>query len=176
MKFKIRKYQQTTFETCLAVCLLNILGVKITPKREREIFYYALNFSKDNFVVGHLDFVARKFGAKIDFYIDNKSFFNFIKKFKFSKNISLIQEKINLKLIDKLLKISPVIVYLDAYYLLKIVHYPHFIIVIKKLNDEYKIFDPWQGKIKNMNSKILSKSISSLRNHLKFCPLLITKA
>ncbi|MEM5813350.1 MAG: hypothetical protein QXU71_03250, partial [Candidatus Aenigmatarchaeota archaeon] len=35
------------------------------------------------------------------------------------------------KLIDKLIKILPVIVYVDSYYLWKVSHYPHFITVIK---------------------------------------------
>ena len=80
----IQKYEQTTLETCLAVDLLNLVGVKISQKLEKEIINYALDFSKDNFTIGHLDFVAKKFNVRLDFYVDNKSFFNFIKKFKFS--------------------------------------------------------------------------------------------
>ncbi len=171
----IQKYEQTTFETCLAVDLLNLVGVEISQKLEREVINYALDFSKDNFTIGHLDFIAEKFNARLDFYVDNKSFFNFIKKFKFSDKINLIQEKITLKLINKLIKISPVIVYVDSYYFWKISHYPHFIIVIKKSKNGYKIFDSWDGKIKYINSTTLSKSIISLRNLLKFCPQLIQK-
>ena len=171
----IQKYKQTTFETCLAVDLLNLVGTEISQKKEREVLNYALDFSKDNFTIGHLDFIARKFNARLDFYVDNKPFFNFIKKFKFLDKINLIQEKINLKLIDKLIKISPVIVYVDSYYLWKVSHYPHFIIVIEKSKNSYKIFDSRDGKIKNINSTTLSKSIISLRNLLKFCPQLIQK-
>lgn len=87
----------------------------------------------------------------------------------------MIQEKIDLKLIDKLIKISPIIVYVDSYYLWKVSHYPHFIIVIKNQKNGYKIFDPWDGKIKQISSFMLSKSIISLRNHLKFSPQLIQK-
>ncbi len=171
----IQKYEQTTFETCLAVDLLNLIGVEISQKLEREFINYALDFSKDNFTVGHLDFIAKKFNVWLNFYVDNKPFFNFIKEFKFSNKITLIQEKIDLKLISKLIKISPIIVYVDSYYLWKVSHYPHFIIVTKKSKNGYKIFDPWDGKTKNINSNILSKSISSLRNRLKFCPQVIQK-
>ncbi|RMG82926.1 MAG: hypothetical protein D6707_01955, partial [Bacteroidetes bacterium] len=96
-------------------------------------------------------------------------------KFNFSNKINLIQEKINLKLINKLIKISPVIVYVDSYYLWKVSHYPHFIIVVEKSKNGYKIFDSWDGKIKQVNSNVLSKAIISLRNLLKFCPQLIQK-
>ncbi len=171
----IQEYEQTTFETCLAVDLLNLVGAEISKKIEREVINYALDFSKNNFTIGHLDFIAKKFNTKFDFYVDNRMFFNFIKKFNFSNKINLIQEKINLKLVSKLIKTSPVIVYVDSYYLWKINHYPHFIIVIEKSKDGYKIFDSWDGKIKNINSATLSKSIISLRNLLKFCPQLIQK-
>ena len=171
----IQKYEQTTLETCLAVDLLNLVGVKISQKLEKEIINYALDFSKDNFTIGHLDFIAKKFNVGLDFYVDNKQFFRFIKKLNFSNKINLIQKKIDLKLIDKLIKISPVVVYVDSYYLWKVSHYPHFIIVIGKSKKGYKIFDSWDGKIKNINSTTLSKSIISLRNLLKFCPQLIQK-
>jgi hypothetical protein len=46
---------------------------------------------------------------------------------------------------------------------------------MKKLKNGYKIFDPWDGKIKDINSAVLSKGIISLRNLLKFCPQLIQK-
>ena len=172
---KIQNYAQTTFETCLAVDLLNLVGTEISQKKEREVINYALDFSKDNFTIGHLDFIARKFNVGLDFYVDNKPFFNFIKKFKISNKVNLFQEKIDLKLINKLIKISPVIVYVDSYYLWKICHYPHFIIVIEQSKNGYKIFDPWDGKIKHIDSNVLSKAIISLRNLLKFCPQLIQK-
>jgi hypothetical protein len=149
--------------------------MEISQKIERKVLDYALDFSKDNFTIGHLDFIANKFNVVLDFYVDNKPFFNFIKKFKFSDKINLLQEKIDLKLINKRIKISPVIVYVDSYYLWKVSHYPHFIIVIEKSKSDYKIFDSWDGKIKQINSETLSKAIISLRNLLKFCPQLIQK-
>ncbi|MEM5835062.1 MAG: hypothetical protein QXL09_02040 [Candidatus Aenigmatarchaeota archaeon] len=71
----IQKYEQTTCESCLAVNLLNLIGVEITPKIEKEVLYYALEFSKYNFVIGHLDFIANKFNVEFDFYIDNRVLF-----------------------------------------------------------------------------------------------------
>ncbi len=171
----IQEYEQTTFETCLAVNLLNLIGVKISKKLERKVIDYALDFSKENFTIGHLDFIAKEFNVGLDFYVDNKTFFNFMRELKFSNKINLIQKKIDLKLINKLIKISPVIVYVDSYYLWKVSHYPHFIIVIEKSKNGYNIFDPWDGKIKRIGSNVLSKAISGLRNILKICPQLIQK-
>lgn len=173
---KIQNYAQSTFETCLAVNLLQLSQTKISKDRELQVINYALNFSKNNFTIGHLDFVAKQFNTQLNFYVDNKSFFNFIKKFKFSNNIKLAQQKINLKFINSLIKKFPAIVYVDSFYLWKVSHYPHFIIVIEKFKNRYKLFDPWDGKTKYISSSILSKAIVSLRNNLKFCPQLITKA
>ena len=157
----IQEYAQSTFETCLAVDLLNLIGTNISQKIVREAIDYALDFSKDNFTIGHLDFIAKKFNTSLNFYVDHKSFFNFIKKFTFSNKINLLQERIYLKLIDKLIKTSPVIVYIDAFSLWKITHAPHFIIVIENYKNGYKIYDPWDGKTRIINSKVLSKAIIS---------------
>ncbi|HLD73137.1 MAG TPA: hypothetical protein VJA23_06160 [Candidatus Nanoarchaeia archaeon] len=171
----IQEYTQSTFESCLAVDLLNLTETKISPKKERKVLDYALDYSKYHFTLGHLDFVATEFKVGLDYYIDNKLFFNFTKQFRFSGKINLFQEKIDLRLIDKLIKTSPVIVYLDAFVIWKITHAPHFIIVIENSRKGYKIYDPWDGKIRLINSTVLSKAIISLRNLLKYCPQLIQK-
>jgi len=121
----IQEYTQSTFESCLAVDLLNLTETKISPKKERKVLDYALDYSKYHFTLGHLDFV--------------------------------------------------VIVYLDAFVIWKITHAPHFIIVIENSRKGYKIYDPWDGKIRLINSTVLSKAIISLRNLLKYCPQLIQK-
>lgn len=52
-------------------------------------------------------------------------------------------------------------------------HYPHFVILIA-LNDNYSvIFDPWDGKEKKIATKLLIRSVQSLRNKLKISPKLI---
>ncbi len=169
----IQEYEQTTFETCLSVSLLNLLNVKISKKKELELFIHALKFSKKDFSIGHLDYVVKKFNKKLDLYVDEGVCFNYIKQFTFSKKIFLIEEKINIKLVNKLLEKKPTILYIDSYYLYKIAHYPHFIIVIKKVKEQYEIFDPWDGKIKQVPIKTISKAIISLRNHIKLCPKII---
>ncbi|NQU78882.1 hypothetical protein HQ545_03880 [Candidatus Woesearchaeota archaeon] len=172
---EIQNYAQTTFETCLAVNLLQLTEKKISKKEELNTINYAMNFSKDNFTIGHLDFMAKNHNLGLDFYVDNKWFLAFINKFKFSNKIDVIHKKIDLNLINDRIKISPAIVYLDSFALWKITHAPHFIIVIQPTKYGYKIYDPWDGKIKTISSDTLSKGIINLRNLLKYCPQLIQK-
>ena len=79
-------------------------------------------------------------------------------------------------MIDRYLEKYPIL-YLDAYYLFKKSHYPHFVTILGKERKgkelRYRIYDPWDGREKLIKSKILSKSISSLRNYLKMVPEMI---
>ncbi len=172
----IQNYAQTTFETCLAVNLLQLTGEKISKEEELRLINHAMNFSKDNFTIGHLDYIAKNYNLELEFYVDNSWFFNFINKFRFSEKIKVFHKKIDLNLIDSQIEISPVIVYLDSFVLWKITHAPHFIIVIQRIKDNYKIYDPWDGKIKEISKTSLSRGIINLRNLLKYCPQLIRTA
>lgn len=146
---------QKTCEGCLAVSLFYLLGLESTKEDEILCLTHALKFTKWDFTKGHLDYVAKLTNIKL-YRITEKSI------------------KINVWLIDKLLRKSPLILYTDFYVYHKILHYPHFIVVVnKKKNGLYKIFDPWDGKYKMSSPKMLSKSISSLRNKLKFIPQII---
>ena len=167
-------YEQTTYETCLACCLLQFIdSVKLNQDLELECINYSMKFSKEDFVIGHLNFITEKFGIEIERIVDNKLFFDYIMKIKTSELIHTEVKKINLDLIDNLLQKSSVILYIDAYYFYKIVHYPHFITVLNKEGKNYKLLDNWDGKEKIIDEEILSQSIISLRNHLKFCPQII---
>lgn len=172
---EIQNYAQTTFETCLAVDLLQLTEKEISKDLELKTINYAMIFSKDNFTIGHLDFIAKNYDLMLDFYVDNNWFLNFINKFKFSNKIKAFHKKIDLNLINDHIKISPVIVYVDSFALWKITHAPHFIIVIQQTKDGYQIYDPWDGKTRVITSDTLSKGIINLRNLLKYCPQLIQK-
>ena len=141
---------QSTFEGCLAVCLLKLTNQKVTKKKELEIILHALKFSKWNFTEGHLDFFKKQ---KLKQIVEKKN-------------------KLSLSIIDELLKKSEVIVYTDAFAYWKIKHYPHFVLVKNKSGSSYKVFDPWDGKIKIMPRKTLSASSLSLRR-LGFSPQVI---
>ena len=63
-------------------------------------------------------------------------------------NIALLQAKINLNLLDKTLLNNKVIIYIDNYFLQKLVHAPHFVIVDSLTDEGYLLLDPWDGKEK----------------------------
>jgi hypothetical protein len=174
----IQKYTQTTYETCLAVSLLQavdkIKPIKINQKIELEVINHSMKFSRDDFVAGHLDYITNHFNVNIQRIVDNKSFLNYINKIKTSSKIANKVEKVTLQLIDETLKQNQPIVYIDAYTLFGYYHAPHFITVLEKQNNNYKIFDTWDGKTKTISGEKLSNAISSLRNHLKFAPQIIT--
>jgi hypothetical protein len=173
----IQKYTQTTYETCLACSLLQavdqITPIKINKEIELELITHSMKFSKEDFVVGHLDYISKNFKVNILRIVDNKPFYDYIKKIKTDSKITTKVAKIDLKLIDSYLESTKPIVYIDAYTFFKISHAPHFITVLKKIDDKYEIFDPWYGKSMIIKAQILYDSISSLNNHLLFCPQLI---
>ena len=92
--------------------------------------------------------------------------------------LKLVNIKIDLKLINKLLEKGNVGVYCDAYYPYTpnsgYVHAPHFIVGLKKAGNFIEVADPWDGQIKQWPVKEINKAIISLRNHLKYSPVLIT--
>ena len=166
----IKPYKQTTFETCLAVCLMLMAGIKPTYKREVQICKMGRGF---NFAKGQLNYLARNLGKDLAVFVDNKTYF---RKFKrdLHKKIVAQNEKIDLRMLKSKLINGPVIIYLDSYYLHKEIHYPHFVLSFDSHRNRIQIMDPWIGKIKWIPEQKIKKGIISLRNHLRFCPLAIT--
>lgn len=172
----IQKYTQTTYETCLACCLLQavdrIKPLKISQKLELDCLNHSLMFTRDDFTIGHLDFIAKKFKVNIRRIVDNKPFLMYVKKLKSSPFITTEVQKIGLKLLNKLIDKKPII-YIDAYYLFGMYHCPHFVTVLDHVGETYKIFDTWSGREILVEGKKLRKSISSIRNSMKLCPQVI---
>jgi len=160
--------KQSTYETCLASCLLMITDGP--RKDEIEIWKHGWKF---NYLIGQLNCVASKYGKKLEAYVENKYYFNQLQKQK-RKGVEIINKKIDTKLIGELLKDGKVIVYLDIYYLQNILHAPHFVLALEKDKDFMKIADPSSGKIKKISIGILQEGIDGLRNHLKYSPVLVT--
>ena len=180
---KIQRYKQKIPEGCLARSLLILLeksnNIKINDKLELDLFNFALHFSRENFIMGHLEKFSKKFNQKVKWIVDTQVYYDFTKKLKLSKKINLEKQKINLETIDKLLP-KPLIVYIDQFYLWNKkqnlyykYHYPHFIVILKKQKKGYIILDPNDGEEKLISSKLLSQSVSELRNKLWFSPQII---
>ncbi len=85
------KRAQSTYEGCLACCILQavkrIKNIKISKKFELNCLIHSLKFSKHDFVIGHLDFIAKNFNVKIRRIVDNKKFYYYVKKIKSSSKI-----------------------------------------------------------------------------------------
>lgn len=159
--------KQSTYETCLASCLLMIADGP--RKDEIEIWKHGWKF---NYLIGQLNYIAGKYGKKIEAYVENKYYFSQLQKEK-NRRIHLVNKKIDALLINKLLKKGKVIVYFDIYYLQHILHAPHFILAIEQNGDFIKIADPSDGKVKKISMGTIEKGIAGLRNHLKYSPVLI---
>ncbi|HBE90922.1 MAG: hypothetical protein A3E37_00520 [Candidatus Andersenbacteria bacterium RIFCSPHIGHO2_12_FULL_46_9] len=160
--------KQSTYETCLACCLLMMADKK--EEDEIEIWKHGWKF---NYLIGQLNYVAREYEKEIGAYVENEYYFKELQKQR-GKRVRLTNKKIDTNLISRLLQDGKVIVYLDCYYLQKVVHAPHFVMAVKQEKEFIEIADPFDGKLKKINEGIISKAIDSLRNHLKYSPILIT--
>jgi ABC-type bacteriocin/lantibiotic exporter with double-glycine peptidase domain len=168
----MKTYKQTTCETCLASSLLLLAGVKSNQNKEMEILTYGLKFTKWNFSIGQLDFVARKYRKTIVTYVEDRRLYNLFRRLPISERIKVVQANIGLKLIKRLVK-RPLIVYVDDYLFRKELHYPHFVVVWQLERNNFLITDPWDGKMKRLTPLSLSKGIKLLKNTLKFSPQII---
>jgi len=174
----MKRYTQTTYESCLACCLLQAVDrvkpIEINQKLELDCVNHSMKFSKEDFVIGHLDFIAKQYNIPFKRIVDNKQVHNYLKTLKFSKKIKTEVKKIDIKLIDKYIDKQPIIA-IDFYYLLKAFpyHYPHFITVLGKKGDKYHIFDTWQGKERYIDREMLAEALYSLRDYILFSPEMI---
>ena len=162
-------YKQTTYESCLSVALMQLLGIKPSRSKEINIWKSGWDF---NFLIGQVNYVSNKYDKKITICVENPLYLNDLKK-QNSSYVSLIHKRIDSKLINSLLRYGKFIIYLDNYYIQKVTHAPHFILIQKENKNDYLISDPWDGKQKLINKKTIHKAVSSLRNHLKFSPIII---
>ena len=162
--------KQSTYETCLACCLLMV----VDGKRKDEIEIWKHGWEIGQYLIGQLNYVANKYGKSVEAYIENKYYFNQLENQK-EKKVKLINKKIDTKLLGKLLENGPVILYSDRYnpdgagY----VHAPHFTLALEQKDKSFKIADPFDGKLKEISAKDVRKRIGSLRNHLKYSPVLV---
>jgi ABC-type bacteriocin/lantibiotic exporter with double-glycine peptidase domain len=176
-------YRQKHPETCLAKCLMILVekeqGKELPDSYELEILNYSFKHDRESISRGHLEKIAKDFGLNLNWIVDTKIFYDFTMQKSLPKKVNLTLEKINLKLIDSLLS-KPLILYVDRFYLWKEefglyykYHYPHFIIVSKRVGDKYEIIDPDDGLVRLIEKQKLSKAIISLKNHLWFSPQVI---
>lgn len=168
MNFK--PYKQKTLEGCLPVCLMLLTKGEATEKEELELATEGIK-TKISYALKILNVFSEKYGTNFDVYVDNYYFLKDLEKNFENKNIKLVFQTIDSALMNS--TTTPYILYIDAHEGFH-PHAPHFIIV-ESVNDDntYNIFDPWLGERRMVENFALQKSVSQLRDHLLFCPLLI---
>lgn len=170
-------FTQSTPESCLACCLLLLATpwrcASVFRRHELACLIHALRFSKHDFVAGHLHYIHRHFSVRVKRIIDSKTEPRPLCHVKRVPGIAIERKPIDLNMLSTMLSSRPAIMYLDAYTLYHVHHYPHFIILLAKKRQRFLAFDPWDGKKKLLPNEIVSDSIQLLREHLRMCPQVI---
>lgn len=138
---------------------------------------HAMKFSKQDFVSGHLDYVVTHFGVHVIRVIDVDLGGRRYSKTRRQDGVRIEQSRIDLAMLERLVSVAEPILYVDAFVLFGVHHYPHFITVLRKTSTGFRIFDPWDGGEKELRSEIIVRGIVLLRKHLCFIPqiLIVTK-
>ena len=167
---------QSTCESCLSVCLMALLrlrGRHVRDSEETKILMQGLIFTKLDYAIGQLIYVANKFAVKIEQYTDFPSFNEQLLRLDMPESVRLLPARNTKRLITRLVAKSRVIIYMDKYDLDGIYHYPHFVLLTKMSKDAAVFFDPWDARMKKMPANMLMKSIRSVRNRLGISPKII---
>src|SRR3989344_5994066 len=126
---------QSTCESCLSVCLMALLrlrGRHVRDSEETKILMQGLIFTKLDYAIGRLIYVANKFAVKIEQYTDFPSFNEQLLRLDMPGSVRLLPARNTKRLITRLVAKSRVIIYMDKYDLDGIYHYPHFVLAPKK--------------------------------------------
>lgn len=168
--------EQKTCESCLAVCLMGLLrreGIEVDEGEEIKILMAGLTFTKKDYATGQLVYVCNKYGVDIESYVDYPSFHSVLTGIAAPPSLKTMQKAIEYDFMTKMMKESPAVVYMDMFYLNGEYHYSHFV-VLNSLNEQYaRISDPWDGRIKDMDTKYFMKAVESVNLHLGISPRLI---
>lgn len=159
--------KQSTYESCLACCLLMIIDQD--NQDEIEIWKHGWNF---NYLIGQLNYVSKKYDCKLEVFVENIYYFNQLNRQK-EGGIKLENQEIDAKLLSHILETGKAIVYLDHYYLDGVVHSPHFVVAMSEVEDKIEIADPGDGEIKMVPKDTIIKAINSLRSYMLYSPVLI---
>ena len=175
--------KQKHFETCLARSLMTLLkickDVDLPDAYEIDTLIHSMKFERDNISLGHLDKITKDFDVDIEWVVDSRIFYEFTKN-KLMKGILMIKRGINKEIISKKIKSSPIIVYLDGFYLWEKnwelyfkYHFPHFVILLSEDKKDYTLIDPNDGITKKISKKKILEGIKSLKRRLWMSPMII---
>jgi len=169
--------QQSTPETCLACCLLRSVESSTSGRAFRQLeltcFVHAMKYSKFDFVVGHLDYMTARYLVRIHRIMDRGRYPRPGARASAPRNVTTVRRNISVAVVRELVAKGAVIIYVDAFALYGVCHYPHFVCVLKAAGARFIIFDPWNGKVRKLDARTLSRGITLLRNHIRLCPQLL---
>lgn len=170
VKTNLKPSRQNTCEGCLPACLLMLINKKVTFSTELGLIVGGFKRYRESYAPGIIKEFVSKYNKRVKVYVHSKYFF---KKLRWLAdfNIQFEHHKINLELMNRL--DVPFIAHVDDRILRRSVHWPHFVIVERKHKNKFVLIDPWDGKRKFLNENKLMYGVLSLKNYLKYCPLLI---
>lgn len=163
--------KQFTCEGCLPACFLTLINKKVTLSSELRLLTGGFKESRESYAIGIAAEFTTKYGRKVTVLVHNRYFYKKLKSLPESSVLKLQYSQINLKLLNKLE--CPFILYIDNSILTKSVHWPHFIIIERRYKNKFVLIDPWSGGRRWLTENKLMKAVLSLKNYLKFCPLVI---
>ncbi len=169
----IKKYKQSTVESCLACCLLTLIGQKPTRAKEISMLFDALQYNPDDFVTGHIEHVMRKYKKELIRYVHNNPLYNHLKKARCKEKV--VQRKIDMNIIDELLHRGTIAISLNARHFGKVYHYPHWVLLLNKKRKKYVVYDPHTGIVNTITEKRLKESIKSYLIRLWMAPQIIAQ-
>lgn len=174
---EIAPLKQQFYHSCLVTCLLMVskmsdqsIEQRVFCEGEKRRFDYYLNGILESFVDNTM--------LSVEVIVDNKTFADELTKGKNKKNkrIKIRSEKITIKMIEKLLETSAIILHVDNHFLGDYSHVSHYVVVTAFKNDmKIELVDPIDGKSRYLTKEKLEASIDSLRNNIKMCPVIVRK-
>jgi len=169
---KFQPHLQSTCESCLASCLLQLryyyAGKKFNNNLERKMLFASFLHNREDFVAGHLAFYFKHLKLRTERYVHNNTLFNWAKKVPGSK---LIQQKVSLAFIDKQLNEGPIICLLDYFALSKgWCHYPHWVVIYDKDKSNYLVYDPQKKDLMKLSEKTIKMGLNTLLTKLWMAP------
>lgn len=165
-------YKQQSNQGCLVVDLMYLFGVDLTRQKEQRILSDGLFRIRENYTLGCLSAFQDLYPeTHAMLYVDNKYYLDTISNWTLHPNLTLAHQKNNQVLLDSLH--PPFIVYVDNHITNGWTHLPHFIMVTKRTEKFYEVYDPWEGAMSKVAKTRLINGIDSLRNHIKICPFVI---
>lgn len=167
----MKPYKQTSSQSCLSVCLLLHNNENISRDEELGLLYEALK-TTDPYAIATTRAFVKNYKKHISIHVDNNYFFRELQGKYEEKNLSFFHNKINAAFLDNLS--LPYIVHVNTHSLLNTWDYsPHFVVVKSMTKDFFTIVEPATGTLMKIKKSKLVESISTLRERIHYCPLVI---